>query len=142
MSALPAGCGGAGAGFGTFFAEAEADGDADAEPLADADSADAADAAALADVGAPLDALPDAAPVAGAADADGAGAGADRSSPSSAGLRQMITAIPQAVTRRSIAMNATSFCIADGPRRRMTIVGVFARRMLTGRSGIRIVICP
>lgn len=138
---LAAGCGGASAGFGTFFAEA--DGDADAEPFADADAADADEADA--DEAAPLAevaALGEMAPVAGDADADGAGAGAGRSSPRRPGFRQMITAIPQAVTRRSIAMNATSFCFAEGPRRRMTIVGVFARRMLTGRSGIRIVICP
>lgn len=137
---LAAGCGGASAGFGTFFADA--DGDADAEPFADAADAaadaDADEAAALAEVAA----LGERAPVAGDAEADADGAGAGRSSPRRPGLRQMITAIPQAVTSRSIAMNATSFCFAEGPRRRMTIVGIFARRMLTGRSGIRIVIWP
>lgn len=65
------------------------------------------------------------------------------SRPRSRGLRQMITAMPQAVTSTSIAMKATSFCFADGPRGRITIVGVLPRRMLpAGRSGMRIVMCP
>ena len=71
-------------------------------------------------------------------DADGVPPG---SIPSSFGLRQMITAMPHAVTRSSIAMNATSFCFVDGPRWRTTMVFVLARRGFTGRSGIRIVSC-
>ena len=90
-----------------------------------------------------LDAAAEPAPLTGAAEAEAEGVGgASESSPRSPGLRQMITAMPQAVTIRSIAMNATSFCFADGPRGRMTIVGVLARRGFTGRSGMRIVMCP
>jgi hypothetical protein len=62
------------------------------------------------------------------------------SSPSQRGFRQMITAMPHAVTSRSIAMNARSFCFADGPRGRTTTVAVLPRRGFTGRSGMRIVI--
>ena len=39
-------------------------------------------------------------------------------------------------------MNATSFCFAEGPRARITTVGVLPRRMPTGRSGMRIVMFP
>ena len=69
------------------------------------------------------------------------------SSPSQRGLRQMITAMPHAVTSRSIVMNAMSFCFADGPRGRTTSVGVLPSRALRapggtgGRSGMRIVGC-
>lgn len=58
--------------------------------------------------------------------------------PSHPGFRQMMTAIPHAVTRTSIAMNATSFCAALGPRGRTTTVIARGRR---GRSGMRIVGC-
>lgn len=63
------------------------------------------------------------------------------SSPSNRGFRQMITAMPHAVTSNSIAMNASSFCFADGPRGRTTTVAVLPRRGFTGRSGMRMVIC-
>ena len=63
------------------------------------------------------------------------------SSPSNRGFRQMITAMPHAVTSNSIAMNASSFCFADGPRERTTTVAVLPRRGFTGRSGMRMVIC-
>ena len=63
------------------------------------------------------------------------------SSPSHFGFRQMITAIPHAVTRSNIAMNARSRCLVLGPRGRTTMVGVLPRRAFTGRSGMRIVIC-
>jgi len=69
------------------------------------------------------------------------GRGTVGSRPSQRGFRQMMTAIPQAVTRRSIAMKARSFCLADGPRGRTTSVGVLPRRGFNGRSGMRIVIC-
>ena len=62
--------------------------------------------------------------------------------PINAGFLQMITAMPTAVTRRSAAMNARSFCFGDGVRLRTTIVADFCRfgwSGLTGRSGIRIV---
>ncbi len=58
-------------------------------------------------------------------------------SPSHCGFRQMITAMPHAVTRTSIAMKATSFCAVDGPRGRMTTVIARGRR---GLSAMRIVI--
>lgn len=74
-------------------------------------------------------------------EAVGAGIGKIGSSPSQRGFRQMITAIPHATKSSSIAMKATSFCFGDGPRTRTTRVGVLARRGLSGRSGIRIVIC-
>jgi hypothetical protein len=66
-------------------------------------------------------------------------AGATKSNPSMPsheGWRQMMTAMPTAVTRSSIAMNAASFCTVDGPRLRTTTVGFFGR---LGRSGMRIV---
>jgi hypothetical protein len=63
------------------------------------------------------------------------------SSPSQRGWRQMITAIPHAVTSSNIATKAASFCFIDGPRARTTIVGVLARRGTIGRSGMRTVIC-
>lgn len=44
------------------------------------------------------------------------------------GLRQTMTAIPQHVTSTSIATKATSFCLAEGPRRRTTIVCARGRR--------------
>ena len=81
------------------------------------------------------------APVADGTEVDTDGDGPE-SSPSKRGFRTMITAIPQAVQSRSIAMNAMSFCFAEGPRGRTTIVGVFPRRGLSGRSGMRIVIWP
>ena len=69
------------------------------------------------------------------------GVGPKLSSPSNRGFRQMITAMPHAVTSNSIAMNASSFCFADGPRGRTTTVAVLPRRGFTGRSGMRMVIC-
>lgn len=69
------------------------------------------------------------------------GVGPRLSSPSNRGFRQMITAMPHAVTSNSIAMNASSFCFADGPRVRTTTVAVLPRRGFTGRSGMRMVIC-
>ena len=79
----------------------------------------------------------------------GGATGCAGSRPIQRGLRQMITAMPHAVTRSSIAMKARSFCFADGPRGRTTSVGVLPRRALiafapggtSGRSGMRIVIC-
>ena len=73
-------------------------------------------------------------------DADGAAPGTP-SSPSHR-LKKMIPATPAAVQSTSIAAKATSFCVAEGPRGRTTTVAVFPRRGLSGRSGIRIVICP
>ena len=70
--------------------------------------------------------------------ADGPPPSASR--PSQRGLRLMITAMPQAVTSINIAMNATSFCFAEGPRGRTTTVGVLPRRGFIGRSGMRTVI--
>jgi hypothetical protein len=135
-----------------FFADAAAAADADADPPAVAPAAPAAPAAiGAADPDADAVTLVDAVgvfeggaevapkPGAGETEAEGTPPG---SSPRSRGLRQMITAMPHAVTSKSIAMNATSFCFAEGPRIRMTTVGVLARRgFSTGRSGMRIVIC-
>ena len=126
-----------------FFAEALEDGDPLAEP--------AAAAVPLAGVtGVIVGPLPVLLPVLGAPSvADGItgtvgvadGAPPRFSRPSQCGLRQMITAMPQAVTSKSIAMNARSRCLVDGPRGRTTMVGVLPRRAFTGRSGMRIVIC-
>ena len=70
-------------------------------------------------------------PPAAAAPAPAAPGGA--SSPSQLGLRHTMTAVPTAVTRRSIAMNTASFWKVDGPRGRTTTVGVRGR---LGRSAI------
>lgn len=74
----------------------------------------------------------------GAVVATAVGGGALGTRPSHPGFRQMMTAIPHAVTSTSIAMKATSFCAALGPRGWTTTVIARGRR---GRSGIRIVGC-